>query len=288
MARKRTIAAAALNIKLHPHSADLYRKLISNLYSRRFIVKTRGETHVAITELDDIDYKSDFVSGIISKFSRIDPNADWFDIENFEPVSEDDAPVIDKNLYPNYKPFFFLFNVKKHIFVFEQYGEYGTLGHNTALKFFQIASKNPGLQKEFNVLDVDLVKDTSTLKRLLDYARLKRLKIELRRPNPDFLDEETRQDIVERMESEHARKDTRIIEAMPGESLDPTDETLAEAEMAIDNGEVVAFGQNEQGTSETRSSMQFPHEEKERYDPDLRSDNQAFRTVASRFFENDE
>jgi len=281
MARRKTIVVGALNLRLHPHSADLYKTFIIALHERHFAPRLRGDTHAAITNIDE-QSSPDVLTGSLARFSKIDQDSDWFDMESFEPLPEGSAPNINPNLYPNYKPFFFYFHIPTHTFVYEKYGSHGSFGHNSVYQFFDRIGQNPAFRRDFNVLEVDHVKSHATLNRLLDFQTLKRLEIEISRPNPDYMSPEDVQQITQRMVEENSRKDYRKIEAMPGQSLEPDEQTLIQAEVAVDNGKVVSFGKNENGTSESRSSEDYPREEKNKYDPSEVGEWPAFLTAVGK------
>jgi hypothetical protein len=241
----------------------------------------RGETYGAITSADLVD-NGDGITGTFSKFSKIDQDGEWFDADRFEPLPNDQAPEIDPNLFPNHRPFFYYFDVPTHTFVYERYGSHGTLSSSSVFRFFASIGKNLAFQEEFGLLEVDHVKEKATLEKLLQFETLKRIQIEIRRPNPDYLTDEQEAEIIGRLENQRARKERVELEAMPGQSLQPDQITLAEAELGIDNGKVITFGRNETGTSETRSSEDYPLEEKSKYDPEATGELPTFMGLVRR------
>lgn len=281
MARKKSIAAGAINLRLHPHPDEIYTRFFQALKDRHYVTKIRGETHAAITNVELIS--EHLLLGTFARFSKIDSDSQWFSVERFEPLNDDEQPDINPDLYPNYKPYFFLMDTKRHIFIYEKYGEFGTLSENTPMKFFRNISSNLKFREEFGFLEADHIRDSAALSRLLDFQVLKRITIDIKRPNPDYATEDDEARIASRLEAQRAKREQRTIEAMPGESLQPSNETLIEAEVAISNGEVKTFGKNEDGTSEKRSSEDYPREEKTKYDPDEIPSQTAFMRVARRF-----
>ncbi|MFW5660154.1 MAG: hypothetical protein ACOC05_02055, partial [Oceanicaulis sp.] len=81
MPKKRTIGAGAINLRLDPHPPGIYKKFFETLKERHFVSKIRGETHAAITHLDEPD--GDILTGIFARFAKIDADGYWFDAERF-------------------------------------------------------------------------------------------------------------------------------------------------------------------------------------------------------------
>lgn len=95
MPRNSKIEVSAINLRIPADKPRNYSDLISKIFERRVAVKVYGDSFVAITQ-----YHPELGLGVFSKYSEIDIDGDWFDIEDFgpaDPVKVDEVSIPDSS-----------------------------------------------------------------------------------------------------------------------------------------------------------------------------------------------
>lgn len=104
MARRAKLEVCAVNIRIPSDKERNYNALLEGLLQLKRGVRTFGDSYLAITA-----YDQETGRGVLSKYSEIDLDGDWFDTEDFtaaEPEQTDDIKI-PANLKPNLSNFFF-------------------------------------------------------------------------------------------------------------------------------------------------------------------------------------
>lgn len=285
MARKKKVEAAAVNITIHPHPQGVYREFMKDAFDLRRAVRVRGDTYMILGSLEgERDAEPDVLSGTLIKFTQIDMDAPWFNLETFSEAEEEQVAsvYIPENLRPNMVAMYFAFFVKHHLLVFEHYSEGKTLSARQVTIFLTRLSRDLRLQEKYGSIEVSPVSDKEGLSEVLSIYSLRSLTMTIMRPNPgDTLAGQTAE-FFRRLERQNAKQLQERYDAMPGQALEPDEDTRQVAEVAAQNGEVVASGRNESGITETRSTKDHPAIEAERFDPDVTSPRNAFVGAAVR------
>jgi hypothetical protein len=286
MARKRRVAVAALNIRMHPHSAEGYERLVRRAYALRGAVRYRGDQYLIISQVERSPDSRGAFGGTLARFTEIDAAGAWFNTENLEKADERDIRRINipDALKPNFKAFFFDFFVRQHAMVFQINGVDGHLSPRLTKTAIEKLLNQPPLQKEFGVVDVDIVSSSESLKRILAIPRLRHLTIEVSPPNADD-QEEFEEEIERRLREQRARRLTERYDSLPKESLKPDEETVRLARLAMKHGKVVAEGRDDNNNPVEVSSLDYPSVGQVRYDPDLRTERQAFSRASDSMIE---
>ena len=102
MARKLKVSVGGLNIRIHPHSEELYNELMQNLYSLKRVVRIRGDRFGMITNLARQGDSGGILRGVIRTFTKINPNGPWFDEMSLEDA--DDNTMRKISILPNVHP----------------------------------------------------------------------------------------------------------------------------------------------------------------------------------------
>lgn len=282
MARLRSLFAAALNIRIHPHSQDLYISLFQDAFSLRKSIRIRGDQHLIISS---ISKNSIPITGTIARYTEIDTKLPWFNSEHFDEADDSDIRKINipGELKPNYASFNFSFHPDQHLFIFEHKANNIYLSAQLAQRFMERLLNSAELQKKYKYASVDVLNDKEKLSQIISIKELRRLIIKVQRPNPDGLGDYD-DDVEERLNEQNARQVTIVYDHIPGESLEPDENTKKVAEIAMENGKVEAFGK-EDGKSVTRSSAEHPKIEVIKYDPELKTEDQAFSDAANNLAE---
>ena len=103
MAKLRSLAVSALNIRIHPqHSREAYESLLRALISLKRAVRVRGDQHYMITH---VTKDKDIMFGEIASFTNIDPHEPWFDQATGAEATDKDVEQISipEHLKPNYR-----------------------------------------------------------------------------------------------------------------------------------------------------------------------------------------
>jgi hypothetical protein len=286
MARKRRVAVGALNIRIHPHPPNAYERLLRTALRLKRAVAYRGDQYLLLSQLAKSPNSLGGLDGSFARFTEIDPSGAWFNTENLEKADEEDVEsiVIPAGLKPNFTAFYFTFFPGKHLLVAQTESPDSHLSPRLLNKSLERLFNQSEITKDFGHVEVDLISDSRSLKRLLAIPKLRHLTIEVQRPNAD--DQQEYEEAFERrLTAQKARRLTERYDAISGESLEPDDETKRLARLAMRHGKVIVEGRDEQNNPVLLSSADFPKLEQHRYDPDLRTEKQAFDTAMKSMLE---
>jgi hypothetical protein len=275
---KRSIFCGALNIRFHDIE-NSYGELFDFLMSLKHSIRVFGDTHLRLKKLDDIEYEgAQAILGVIYKYTRIDFDADWLNEETGNPATprEKEDIAIPENLHPNLGIFYFIFVPDTHKFYYETYGVYGQLSQKMVQTYFDSTFAREDIRARFGSLEVDIISDRAGIDEVLGLAQLRRLEIEISRPNPDDFPHDTERRFQERLRRLRAKKQKIELEAANGQSLEPDEEVRDLVLVATRNGNAKSYGKDEAGLKAERELQDKPLERGRRYDPEHTNEFQAF------------
>jgi hypothetical protein len=280
MARRIKISASELNVRLHPHDDGRYADFISALYGLKRAVRIRGERHAILSLLDRGGADDGIYVGLITTFTRIDPQAPWFDATNLKEATDEQVSKISipDGLFPNAASFYFLFNVRKHRLHVETYSNGKTLSVNSAHKLFETLAKDQKITQQFGEALITIVQSHDALDQLFQLPVIKRVRITILKPNADVFSDTFEQDIEEHLAETNSKKIEIGYDAEAGKSFKPTADVLQAAQPALHNGSVVVEGRDERGVAR-RSTEEYPKIDTDKYDPDKIDEGTAFRRL---------
>lgn len=273
MAKEKRIIVGAINVRLQPHSTEKYISLLKAAEKLHRPIRLAGDTYAmlafAIKAIDDGDDLG-MLSGVIYKFSRIDPTAEWFNLDTMTFATADDKKslVIPKNLRPNSDMFEYLFDPKTHTFFYEGYTNGKTLGHKYAETFVKRLFNEPELVKKFGKVDVTHLPTHDSVEQALMLHRKDTVSMVIVRPNPDDLAGVERR-ILKRMNDNRASVIEERLVAIDGESLVLDHEYVTLSRVAARNGKLEVKGRNAQGHRESISTVDHPLREDHYYNPEV-------------------
>lgn len=282
MARARTIVVGALNVRIHPHDDNLYASLIQDAFNLRRAVRVFGNQRVLFERLDRSSLSEGVISGSLARFTEIDSTLPWFNAETFEIAKDNEVALVSipAALRPNYVSLFFQLSLANHLFMFESRGVRSYLSPKAAYVFLNTLLNSDEIVKKYGSVPVSLVSDKDQLDTIIGIYRLRKLDILVKRPNPDDLG--SYDDIMEQRLLNQGAASVRVeYEADAKGKFKPDDSTRQLAASATRNGSVRAEGNDADGKRIVRSTEDHPALESERYDPDLRTEQQAFRSAAA-------
>ncbi len=236
MARDPKIEVAAVNLRI-PDSHDRdYTALICELANLQRGVKVYGHSFVAIR----LFLPEENHLGLIAKYTEIDIDGDWFDLEDFDAAKPEklDEINIPDGLKPNLAQFYFQLFPDDHIIVVSSYAESKSLSTRSVERYFKEALSWPEITEKFGRVEIDIVKNYRAVDELLSLPDLKEVKIVVRRPNTDDLDEDLASVIEERLKENNGDQYEETIKSNDSDNLTPSARTHALGKVAAENGEV--------------------------------------------------
>lgn len=269
MARPRKLAVSGLNIRIVDRARRDYAGLFQFILRSRIPVAVRGSDQLLLTQFgpdpsEDIPY-----TGTLAKFTEIDLEAGWFDLQNLGKAEADALEEINipPHLRPNYQAFYVNLFPESHLLVFETYSEGESLGPTSVERWMTGVLKNRAVRAAFGNVEVTLVPDLAVLDQILD-APLRRLELRIERTNPDDYDLATFERIEARLRANNARREELVLVPDAGEHLTPDEETRELAHVAAENGHVSAKvdtpnGVRDQSTKGKPLSVQETYDQEE-------------------------
>lgn len=237
MARPSKIEVCAINIRIPSDRERDYVTLIDSAHELKLGVNVFGDTFVAISQFDE---KTGM--GIISKYTEIDIDGDWFDINDFTVVGSDEVEgvVLPENLKPNHSSFYFQLDPSLHVIVFETYSDSKSLSSRSVEKYFKNIFSKKTIREVFGHVEADIVKSYGEVERIVSLPDLKELRLIIRRPNSDDVSGDLAAEIEERLRAQNGEEYEEILRSKDGDALKPNERTKKLSVVAAENGQVSA------------------------------------------------
>ncbi len=277
MARKVKVSASALNIRLHPHSAETYANWIQAIFSRKLIAQVHGDRYGMISMLDRSEVEQGIVHGIITTFVRLDDSGSWFSAIDLSEATEDQISEISipNGLFPNAATFYFQFDCVTHKLYFQTYSKGKSLTPGPALRFFSALSRDLEIMKQFGEAKISIMQDKSSLDYMFGIKIIKEIIITIIKPNSDIFDDDFEKNIEAHLEKTGSREISVSYKAEGNGSIKPDDDINKITQVALENGSVEVVGRDEKGAVRLKS-QDYPQELHDQYDPDKQSERNAF------------
>jgi hypothetical protein len=278
MTKLRTTELAIINLTMHPHSAVKYAELLYALSHLRNPAKVWGEYKAEIGTIGAIepDKPENGVTGEIFRYFELDPRTRWFNVVRKKTADERERALIQipENLKPHFSFFYYVFFPKRHMLVFEtQFGQ-ARLTPGAAVKMLEGLCKRPAIVRDFGTVNVTALPRADSLNTIFRMPMLRRLEIELTKPNADGLGS-AKNTMMRRLDALSARSQTIVYNAEAGKSLQPDAEVRLIAKVAQSNGHVEAQGLDGDGRSIHESTQDHPRIERAIYNPKLQTRRDA-------------
>ena len=280
MGRELKMAVGALNMRLHPHSPEIYDSFLDMLYKLRRPVRIRGDRFGMITILDRRGIDDGMIRGVLRTFTKIDPNSRWFDEASLEDANPEllQKISIPPNAHPNSSAFRFTMNVQKHILTFEQYSDGRQLTPKSAYTIFRALADDEAVVRLFGPAKISILQDKQSLDRIFNLRRLKSITFVIDRPNPDIWSEDLESEVDSHLAAVHAQRISVTYTAPTGGSLVETPSLRRLGNGALRNGEIEASGYDGEGHVRV-STLDSPRIEQTKYDPDIESESSTFERL---------
>lgn len=265
MARSPKLEVAAVNVRIpETHDRD-YAALLQSLADLRRGVRVYGDSYLAISNFD-----SEKNVGVFSKYTEIDIDGDWFDLDDFDTAGPEkiDEINIPESLKPNHSQFFFELSPELHVIAFSSYSSSKGLSSRSVERYFAEALRWGEVADKFGKVESDIVKSYGEVDRILELPELKQLHLIIRRPNSDDIGRSLADIIEERLREQNADQYEESLTATGASDLDPNERTKKLAHVAAENGQVHAKS-IVNGVLVPQNTEESPLTEHTIYDPDL-------------------
>lgn len=242
MKKSKKLTFGVLNIKIHPHTPNMYVELMNEVFEHKQEVQIRGSDWGIPSSIEMMD-DQDALEGLYGKFYRflqIDENQPWLDLIKGATIKDDDGnpiPQVDSHKKPNTKDVWFAFFPKKHRLIFDA----KMISPNMAKAFFDQQFRQDYITNKYGSVDVIIESSFEAIDKILAIPMITNLQIIISKPNPDDFDgHESR--FKARLDTIGASKVTEEYKARKGETLRPDDEIRTHMNIARSNGSVRAEG----------------------------------------------
>ncbi|MGB6119091.1 MAG: DUF4747 family protein [Mesorhizobium sp.] len=277
MGRKVKVSASALNVRLHPHSTEIYLRWIQKIYSERLRSQVHGDRYGMISSIDRSEISNSIISGAITTFVKFDGDGSWFNANQMSEATKEDISEIKipENLFPNAAAFYFYFDARDHKLYFQTYSKGKSITPISALRFFNGLATQSAIATEFGEAKINIVQDKSSLDTMFSITRIKEIKITIVKPNSDIFDDNFESNIEKHLEQTGSREFSVSYKSEGNGSIKPDDDIKKISKVALENGTVEVVGRDEKGAVRLNSEN-FPKELHDRYDPEQKSERSAF------------
>lgn len=254
------IELGALNIVASPHPPGTYRSILKEIADKE--VRLWGSDYAKITPFVEMKDQPNLLTGRVLVWAEIDREGKWLNkTKNVEATPEEKrkiAAAIPIDYEPNFRSFSYIFAEDKHRLVLEYRNELGQqLGPTRAERMFQRLFEEY-LPDGDPTVDVTVIPEDDTLDMIYKIPRLRRLEIFIKRPNPDDVAEDAAR-ILGRLEKQGARSQKiELVKAPQVPTLEPDEETKAQAAVAAQNGYVTGEGKDGDGKPVVESTKTHP------------------------------
>ena len=277
-------SVSGINIVTHPHSPEKYIDLMCELFKIRRHIRVYGSQHLMLGELKPIDSVHGEIGlfGRLYRFVNIDKDSPWFNVAKHDEATEEEVKQIHlpDELRPNTEMFDFVFYTRGHTFYFNTRsgnkvdGKRGNLSPGQVAKFFAALTSYPLIQKKFGPVEVTTLPDKKQLEKILAIHSLRKLVIEVSKPNPDELGAAEKK-VFDRLSKMNSRKIRQEIYAEKNESIRLDDDSKMLARVAATNGKVVGSGYTVNDRKVEESTVKKPWVDTFDYNPNLQSETDA-------------
>lgn len=299
MARASTIEISGLNIVSQPHNPEQYVQIFDFIKDNRFAIPVVGNDRIVLVQISYLNEKktTDGIVGKILKYSHIDNDSTWVNVDIGDELDGNDLPRIPKDVHLNGVFYDFIFypksesNVSHKLFFISRWRDSikqktRTLSPNYLKRYFETVFQHTHFQTKFNSIEVTVIPDSNALDEIFSLETINRLDLEIKTPNPDIFSDDFEENTLNRHKAMNISKvhETYFFD---GDSINPDDTLKARAKVAQNNGYVKATGANSQGDKQVLSTIDIPMKFSQKVDSDkvdsikiaLRSFINIFRNI---------
>lgn len=246
-----------LNVVATPHPPGIYHEGLQQIANRP--VRYRGKDYAVVLAPKKHPEDESLLEGVVSVWTDIDASEPSIDKATFEAQDvEDSLKAVFEQRGFNNRAFHYVMDTETHSLAVELLNENGKrLSVLQAGKIFQLlfGSISDGNQ----TYEVTIKPEEDAIERVLSFARLDRVTILLKRPNPGDHHGADADEVLRELEEQNMKQaeyDFARQPQSPGIALNEKNQTRAE--VAAENGFVKGSGIDEYGERDTRSTKEYP------------------------------
>lgn len=270
--KTKTVTFAAINIVMpSPHKEARYIKLFEAASEAPHKAKLLADWVGLLgpVHLQEHPQAGPVLVGEFYKYVDLDSTRDWYNVVSRKPAEKSELArlSIPDELKPHFQLLPFVFFARGHRLIYVTRDGKNALSPKQVVSILRVALGSEEIQKKYGFIEITIEPALETLDEILAMNNLRKLEMEITRPNPDDF-AEFEQDFLDELEEQQASSVRIQLVAETGAQLIPNEKTKLYAQVAKSNGKVVGTG-GVRGKTRTLSTERHPFEQKEAYVPTL-------------------
>ncbi|HVV79441.1 MAG TPA: DUF4747 family protein [Pseudolabrys sp.] len=245
---KKRLLMGEINIVSQPHSLDTYIEAVETLCKEKVQAPYHGQRYLEIGNCRSLEDERlpNAITGRIFVFSKFNFDDPWLNTVRAAEATDEDLKAVNipGHLVPEFRHFRYIFDVRKHRFYFEKYSE--LKGHLSAKAFCQALNKlfqSSELAGKFDEINAFVVADDDAVNKILGLNKLRKLFIQIYRPNPD--DDDFESSVLAELNMQNVGvKEETFIKAPGVKSIIPNALTKKLAHLAARYGVAEGWGKD--------------------------------------------
>jgi len=250
-------AAGFVNVVASPHPSGIYPAALRRIANDP--IRYYGNSFAALRAPQQNADDPLLHEGILTVWTEVDTTEPSIDKATLEQIALDnDLIEIFRKRGFNNRSFYYILEESKHIIVIELLNDQGkTLSPKQAGNIFSLLFSK--LNETGQAFETTVIPEDDALDIVLGLARLDKVRIVIKRPNPgDHLDTDAAE-VLREMEEQNINKDERVFTRQSGtEGIHLNDWNHTRAAVAATDGFVESAGRNGEGKPEKRSTKEYP------------------------------
>jgi hypothetical protein len=238
----RTLKVSAINVAFQRkrlHRPESYALLLQRLAALNRAIKYHGDRRLLLSSTFEDDRDDKRLFGVFDRFTDIDA-FNWYNRRaNRAATRAERARItVPPEMRANYRGYYFLFDLRRHLLVFPIYDAGPALSARQVQYVIEELVSDERIAEEFGPVAVSIVQEPEALETILGEPQLLTLSIEINRPNASLggLDD----DYEDQMDTLQASQYRVELVADESGSLKPDDAVRKTASVALQNGVVNA------------------------------------------------
>ncbi len=256
--RSKKLEVMVFNIHAENHVNFSYRKLLH--FIRELEPAELNDDYRLVFGADHLSASSDTDMGDLIRYLHIGGEEPWYDrARNSRAGPERLAEInIPDNLYPKHSTFTYLFDYKTHKLAVQKYYDGSRISPRVVERALIFWLQHPKVVKKFGVINVTVVSSREAIDEFLKKGKLRRIRIEVKLPNPGDDTADSIQRIQAGLAKRNARRRVTELDAASADGLNLLQQDREEIEAAQTNGRVQGSRKEAGGPIETFDTKDHP------------------------------
>lgn len=264
-----SVTVAAANIVAETHTPETYVNIITRASNLQIKVPFYGQR---VAKLGKVFETAHGFLTSLNTYIQLDINESWYDDTANDALSDTGhlLSLLPRGLHPSFRRSNMLLDANSHMLFFEVKNVYGqTFSPRDVARALSFIFASKEIADEFGSISITIDPTDDAVERIIHLDHLSRLKIRLKRPNPD--DHEDDEAFYDRKLGDNKAQvmETILIKERKAESLQPDSEIQRMARVAARNGFVEGKGLDESGVTVVESTRSHPKMRKTQLGDDL-------------------